>query len=102
MAFRKELEKFNKLVSKFEKDAMRICKKLEKLSLTLDQDQENFLGNGYSHIYSHKFSDNVLEKAESKLMKPIFGIENLFCEVIKCIFSFKLLTIGGHYLHIER
>ena len=86
MAFRKELEKFNKLVSKFEKDAMRICKKLEKMSLTLDQDQENFLGNSCFILNGHKFVDNVLEKAETKLMKPIFGIENLFCEVIESIF----------------
>ena len=86
MSFRKELEKFNKLVSKFEKDAMRICKKLENLSLTLDQDQENFLGNNNVHVNNHKWLDNVLEKAETKLMKPIFGIENLFCEVISCFF----------------
>ena len=44
MSLKKELEKFNRIVAKFEKDAMRICKKLEKMSITLDQDEENYLG----------------------------------------------------------
>ena len=52
--FQKKRNFFNKLVSKFEKDAMRICKKLENLSLTLDQDQENFLGNNNVHVNNHK------------------------------------------------
>lgn len=45
MTFKKELEKFNKLVSQFEKNAMRICKRLEKNELKLDSAQENYLGN---------------------------------------------------------
>jgi len=45
MTFKKEIEKFNKLVIQFEKNAMRICKRLESMSLTLDSAQEDFLGN---------------------------------------------------------
>ena len=44
MSFKKEMEKFNRLVLKFEKDSMRIFKKLEALSITLDQKQEDYLG----------------------------------------------------------
>ena len=44
MSFKKEMEKFNKLVLKFEKDSMRIFKKLEALSISLDQKQEDYLG----------------------------------------------------------
>ena len=44
MSFKKELDKFHRLVARFEKDAMRICKKLENMSLTLDESQENYLG----------------------------------------------------------
>ena len=44
MSFKKEMEKFNKLVLKFEKDAMRIYKKLDALSIALDHKQEEYLG----------------------------------------------------------
>ena len=44
MSFKKEMEKFNRLVLKFEKDSMRVFKKLEALSITLDQKQEDYLG----------------------------------------------------------
>ena len=45
MTFKKEIEKFNKLVAQFEKNSMRIFKRLESLSLTLDSAQEDYLGN---------------------------------------------------------
>ena len=44
MSFKKEMQKFNKLVLKFEKDSMRIFKKLEAMSISLDQKQEDYLG----------------------------------------------------------
>ena len=44
MSFKKELQKFNRLVTKFEKEALRICQKLESMSITLDENQEKYLG----------------------------------------------------------
>ena len=88
MTFKKEIEKFNKLVAQFEKNSMRICKRLESLALTLDSAQEDYLGNFRIIVNVFNYCvDSILEKAEAKLMKPIFQIENLFCEV----FVIKLL-----------
>ena len=45
MSFKKELQKFNRLVTKFEKEALRVCQKLESMSITLDENQEKYLGS---------------------------------------------------------
>lgn len=68
MSFKKELQKFNRLVTKFEKEAMRISKKLESMSITLDENQEKYLG--WFYILCSTSAKSLIKIPYLKRQKP--------------------------------